>query len=161
MSAVAASRTRADWNRALLSGAGLLVSGCAAAAGVMGVGPLVRWAFGPPHDYGSDYTSPQAFWHALSVLAATLGTAFALVGWLMARWRGAVSWRSTAWMANPFTVGLPFLALLLLLDEARLPDGPVTSEYIGPVMLGLQMLLAIPAYALAIRLGARAAGHPR
>jgi hypothetical protein len=135
--------------------AGTLTSLAAAAVGAAFVGPLVRRAFGAPHDYASDYTSPPALVQALLVQAATFLAAFFLAGWVWSKWVRDCSWKTALWAANPLTVGLAFLVLMLCLDGANVPDGELTWEYIGTAMWGIQLCLAVPLYASAFILGAR------
>jgi hypothetical protein len=134
---------------------GTLTSFLAGATGAAIVGPAVRHVFGAARDYASDYESPQALMQALIVQTATLAAAFLFSGWVVSRVVREFSWKTALWVANPVTVGLAFLLLMLWLEGAYVPDGQLTWEYIGPVMWGVQLCLAAPLHASALMFGAR------
>jgi hypothetical protein len=137
-----------------LSLLGVLVVVVAQYLSAVVVGPAVRWLFGEPRDFMSDYTSPEAFLQGTIVQVSVLGGGFLSLG-VLAGVRRLIHRPSQAfWAANPLTLFLGLFLSFLYHQAALLNDVPY--EYAGVSLWALHVV-AFGVYARLLLLGASSA----
>ena len=126
-------------------------------SGAVFVGPAVRWLFGEPTDFLSDYTSGEALLQAVLVQLGTWVGCFYLAGILRGA-RGVVRRPTEAfWLVNPVTV---LTGLILFFDyHQRVLLEEVPYEYVGVFQWGFH-LCGVGVYARAFLLGVHAVRPP-
>lgn len=127
---------------------GVLAAAAGQTLSVIAVGPVVRYAFGAPLDFDSDYTSPDVLRQALLIQGICGILAFFALGCITNAWDTVHGIRWSALAANPLVVGFGFWIYRALVPEA--PD-----EYSGNAMWMLVSLCGPILYAPAALLGVR------
>jgi hypothetical protein len=136
---------------AYLALCGVLVTVLAQHVGAVVAGPGVRWLFGEPRDFMSDYTSAEALLQGTAVQVGVQAAFFLALGYLMGA-RGLIRRPTQAyWASNPFTLAFGLFAFFLYHQVVLLNEVPY--EYVGVALWALH-LLAFGAYARVITWGA-------
>jgi hypothetical protein len=103
-------------------------------------GPLARSVLGTPLGFHQHFTSRDALGQALLVQGMFLGSAFILLGALAQRRFNRLIYKDAVWVANPFTVGVGFVAYKWAYHSLHLAD--YQAEYDSPMIFAVFCLAA-------------------
>jgi hypothetical protein len=126
-------------------------------AGALVGGPLVRAVFGPPLDFLSDNTSPQAELQAILIQAGAALLAFGLLGALIGKRDPRASLGRALWAANPASLLVGAIAWVIARHcaERTIHYEWVPYEYVSASLLWFHSAAAYGVYAAAFVAGAR------
>jgi hypothetical protein len=83
--------------------------------------PTLRFLFGPPAGFHSDFVSREAYNQALLAQSLSVGLAFLMLGAAFGERAESAPWSLALWAANPITVGVGCFLFKLSYQSLHLP----------------------------------------